>query len=407
MSAPNRFRNNSKAIAIGGPAWELALRKKLIGMVVNSDSKTGKLETTDGHSFYNMCSCSYLGLHQHPAILSAARDAIGNHQYLSVSPVRIRLKLFEDLEERLSRAFRGDVIYTTSATYSTLAVLPLLASGHIGDGTPRTIVYDKNCHFSMALTKPICADESTVLTIENNDLNHLETICKEYGRVAYIADGIYSMGGQAALSDLLSLQKRYDLFLYFDDAHAVSIFGDTGEGYIRASVPELNERTIVVGSLCKAFGAAGGFITLRDSKYRSLLERFGGPTGWSQEHMPAVMAAALASAEIHMTEELPRLQRELREKIEIFDNVIKTTDSGSPFPVRVITLGRTEDAMEISKKIFEQGFYVSPVFFPIVAQNQSGIRIMLRADVPASQVLKLAEIIKQELGSRRLGTDNV
>lgn len=249
----------------------------------------------------------------------------------------------------------------------------------------------------MALTKPICADETEVLTIEHNNVGQLEQICKEYGRVAYVADGVYSMGGKAVLDDLLELQRKYDLFLYFDDAHSISIFGSTGEGYVRSSVPELNERTIIVGSLAKAFGSAGGFIACKSPKYRSLLERFGGPIGWSQEHMPAVMAATLESARIHQTEELGRLQSELRERIHIFDEAVVTEDRYSAFPVRVVTIGRNSDTIKLSHQIFSEGFYVSPVFFPIVAQNESGIRIMIRTDVPKEEIARLAASIRNEM----------
>jgi 7-keto-8-aminopelargonate synthetase-like enzyme len=345
-----------------------------------------------------MSSCSYLGLHRHPDVLAAARNAIGEQAYLSIAPVRIRLRLLEEVEEQLRKAFRADVIYTTAATYSTLAVLPLLASGHIGDGKPRALVFDKNCHFSMALAKPICADETEVLTIAHNSVSQLEDACKKFGRVAYVADGVYSMGGRAVLDELFALQNRYDLFLYFDDAHSISIFGETGEGYVRDYLAELNERTIIVGSLAKAFGSAGGFIScVNDGRYRSVLERFGGPVGWSQEHLPSVMAATLASARLHQTPVLAGLQKDLREKIAIFDRQVVTEDAGSAFPVRVVTIGNTEDTIRLSKKILSAGFYVSPVFFPIVARDQSGIRVMLRTDVPNEEIYRLSLVIREEL----------
>lgn len=399
----HRFRHNDRAISIGDPSWTLAHDQGLIGLVVKPDITTGKLVNEKGHAFYNMSSCSYLGLHRHPKILEAAKAAIDEQQYLSVAPVRIRLRLLEEVEQELSRAFRADTIYTTAATYSTLAVLPLLASGHIGDGKPRTLVFDKRCHFSMALVKPICADETTVLTIEHNDISALEDICKKHGRVAYIGDGVYSMGGKAVLEELFRLQRQYDLFLYFDDAHSISIFGKTGEGYVRDFIPELNEKTIIVGSLAKAFGSAGGFISCSDKRYRTLLERFGGPIGWSQEHMPSVMAATLSAAKIHQTSELTDLQRGLVEKIQLFDSIVSTEDQGSPFPVRVVTVGESSDAIRLSKAIFEEGFYVSPVFFPIVAKGQAGIRIMVRTDVPTSELHRLATLIRRETSAKKPG----
>jgi 7-keto-8-aminopelargonate synthetase-like enzyme len=138
INLTHRFRNNAKAISLGDPAWSLAAEHGLIELVVTPDRETGNLVTRDGHAFFNMSSCSYLGLHSHPAILAAGQKAIQDQAYLSIAPVRIRLRLLEEIEEQLAMIFKADVIYTTAATYSTLAVLPLLASGHIGDGNPES-----------------------------------------------------------------------------------------------------------------------------------------------------------------------------------------------------------------------------------------------------------------------------
>lgn len=396
MNLTHRFRNNAKAISLGDPAWSLAAQHGLAELVVTSERKTGRLVTAEGHAFYNMSSCSYLGLHGHPMILEAAQKAITEQPYLSIAPVRIKLRLLEELETQLATIFKADVIYTTAATYSTLAVLPLLASGHLGDGKPRVMAFDKHCHFSMALAKPICADETEVVTIAHNDVNQLEEACKKHGRIAYIADGVYSMGGKAVLDDLFALQRRYDLILYFDDAHSISIFGRTGEGYVRDYLPELNEKTIIVGSLAKAFGSAGGFVSMKpELRNRKRIERHGGPVGWSQEHMPAVMAATLAAAKLHQTPELKRLQGELKTRIDIFDREVTTEDTGSPFPVRVVTVGNNEDTVQLSKRIFAEGFYCSPVFFPIVKQNESGVRVMVRTDVPKEEIQRLARVIRE------------
>jgi hypothetical protein len=42
----------------------------------------------------------------------------------------------------------------------------------------------------MALTKPICADETEVVTVSHNNVSQLEEVCNNHGRVAYIADGV-------------------------------------------------------------------------------------------------------------------------------------------------------------------------------------------------------------------------
>ncbi|HBL27689.1 MAG TPA: 2-amino-3-ketobutyrate CoA ligase, partial [Acidobacteria bacterium] len=82
---------------------------------------------------------------------------------------------------------------------------------------------------------------------------------KKYPRVAYVADGAYSLGGTAPVEGLLELQDRYGLFLFFDDSHSLSVTGAMGEGYARSLMPDqLNPLTTIVASLGKAFGGSGG-----------------------------------------------------------------------------------------------------------------------------------------------------
>lgn len=392
----HRFRNNQSMIGRSGSFWEKAKEAGVIDICVEK-FKDKKLVTSTGHEFINFSTCSYLGLHDHPAVIQGAVDAYTKYQQfdLSIAPVRIRLSMMDELENYLSQILKSTSIFTSSATVSTTAVLPLLASGHLTGGYPTTMVFDQHCHFSMALMKPICDDESKVLTCRHNDLDYLEDLCKKHQRVAYVGDGVYSMGGQAILKELFALQDKYGLFLYFDDAHSISIFGEHGEGYVRSFMDNLNPLTIIVGSLAKAYGASGGFISLDSPKYRDLLYRFGGPLGWSQNPNPAVMGAANASAKLHLSSELGELQNRLRENIRIFDSLVSTKEQGSFFPIRRIRLGEVDKAVFFSKKVYEKGFYLSPVAFPIVAKNDAGVRVMLRADVDKNTIRELANAIQE------------
>src|SRR3546814_11230407 len=110
---------------------------------------------------------------------------------------------------------------------------------------------------------PVVAAETEVVTVDHNDLSALERLCEAKGCVAYICDGVYSMGGEAPLQALMRLQERYNLFLYIDDAHGISILGAQGEGFARGQLPDaLGPRPIVAASLGNGFGAYGGVLML-------------------------------------------------------------------------------------------------------------------------------------------------
>jgi len=397
IAAHNRFRNNEKAIGIGNEFWEATARNGLSGIVANLVGE-GYLETEGGHRFLNFSCCSYLDLDSHPKIIEGAIDALRRYGVLDhcISRIRIQLPALLELEESLTSLFRAKVVTAISASAATAGVLPLMASGHLCGNRKPVMIFDKNAHFSMNLYKSVCGDETEVLTSPHNDMGYIEDACKKYGHVAYVCDGTYSMGGHAPVDDLLALQDRYGLFIYFDDSHSLSIMGEKGEGYIRSNIEDFNENTIIVATLNKAFGTSGGVIMFgpKGKHLALLLERFGGPLAWSQPMNIAAIGASLAAAEIHRSPELKRRQERLQRHITLFDERVDSEQRGNGFPIKLV--GASNDkVMATGLKLYQEGFYVSPVFFPIVPRNQAGLRVMVRAGVQESEILRLCDIIAE------------
>jgi 7-keto-8-aminopelargonate synthetase-like enzyme len=396
--AAHRFRNNDKAITLGNPAWDEALAHHLINLRVEVAGNDRLREVGTGFQFVNLSSCSYLGLHNHPAILEGAMQGLRESHVLwvPVSRIRMRLPIMDDVEEGLSELFRAHCIATVTASAGTAGVLPLVASGHLSDGKPPVMIFDKLCHFSMNLIKPICADETTVLTSPHNDLNFVEDICKKHPRVAYVADGAYSLGGVAPVQGLLELQDRYGLFLFFDDSHSLSVYGEYGEGYARSLMgPELHPRTVLVASLGKAFGGSGGTIMLPSAKHHDLTVRFGGPLAWSQWPNSAGLGAARASIEIHKSPLLRELQEKLRTNLAYFDSRITTPEKGDSSSIRLVVIGDELRTSEVSGEIFRRGFYTSPVFFPVAERGKAGLRVMIRADNNLKDIAAFCDAIEE------------
>jgi len=394
----HRFRNNEKAIAMGNPAWQEAYDRHLINLCVRYVGNDRLAVHETGFQFVNLSSCSYLGLHEHPALLEGAFDGLRRENAIDVpiSRVRMRLPLTDELEAHLSSLFRARCISAATASAATSGVLPLLASGHLSDGKPPVMVFDRFCHFSMNLIKPICADETEVLTSPHNDLNHLEDLCKKHPRVAYVADGAYSLGGTAPVEGLLELQDRYGLFLFFDDSHSLSACGARGEGYVRSKMGEdLNPLTVIVVSLGKGFGASGGAIMLGPAEHADVVLRFGGPLAWSQKLNTAGLGASIASAKIHATPELTALQKKLHDNLALFDSLLPTEQTGEPFSIRMVTIGDEKRASRVSEQVFERGFYTSPVFFPIVEKGKAALRVMLRADNRPDDIRRFVDAVKE------------
>ncbi|MGW6915333.1 8-amino-7-oxononanoate synthase family protein [Kitasatospora sp. NPDC054939] len=397
IAGPRRYRNAETMLATADPVWRAAGEHGLIGITVDSESNNRLIVRETGHEFANMVSCAYLGLNNHPSVAAGAVDALAESRstWLVTSTTRIRHNLLVRLEEELGELFGAHILPGASCTSLTAGILPLVASGHLGgSGEPRVMVFDRFCHFCMAYVKPICADEALVLNCPHNDLNYLEDLCRTYPRVAYVADGAYSMGGAAALDGLLELQDRYGLFLYIDDSHSLSIMGDRGEGFVRSRL-EMNELTVIVASLGKGFGTGGGVAMLGSREQFEFLHRHAGPVGWSQNMALPLVGASLGSAAIHRSPELKDLQARLQHNIDLFDELLPTTFAGNGLPVRRIDVGDADRAVELSAQLFERGYYSSAVFFPIVPKGEAGLRLMMRADMDDRLITDFAGHVRE------------
>ncbi|WP_199735354.1 aminotransferase class I/II-fold pyridoxal phosphate-dependent enzyme [Corallococcus sp. AB045] len=401
VMGPHLHRNNQKMIPASESAWAVARESNMLNIRVEAvDGQNHLREVDTGHEFANLCSCSYLGLNSHPDVIQGGIDALRREGItgLSMAEFRIRLGLMEELEEQLADLFGGPVLPAVTSSALTAAILPVLGSGHLTDSEPLVMVFDKFAHFSMAFVKPIVADETRVLNCPHNDMNYLEDVCRKYPRVAYVCDGVYSTGGATDLQALLTLQEKYGLFLYLDDSHSLSTQGKNGEGYIRSRLREMNDRTLIIASIAKAFGSTGGIAMLGSRKHYDFLYRTG-PMGWSQSLRTAAIGTSMGSIQVHRSPELAKRQEQLRRNIALFDEHIQTEQRGDGLHIKVVEVGEQDKAVKLSRELYKRGFYCSAVFFPIVPVGKAGIRLMLRGDLPTEQVQAFIGHLKEVLAT--------
>jgi 7-keto-8-aminopelargonate synthetase-like enzyme len=397
ITAPHRYRNTAKLAELSLGNWDAAQDSGLINMYLDSRPDGTLVDSATGQTLISMSSYSYLGLNNHPAVIDGAIDALREQGStgLGISATRMRPTLLRQVQTELSELFGAQCLVTLSCTVATAALLPLVSSGHLIDGQPRVTVFDKRSHFCMDLMKPVCADEAPVLIAPHNDIGFLEDVCRRYPRVAYVADGAHSMGGTADLPELLRLQDRYGLFLWFDDSHALSVLGDHGEGYIRSQLPEVSELTLITGSLDKGFGCPGGVVMLSRGHATGFVNTLAGPMCWSQTPSTASLGSILAAARLHASPELARLQGQLRANLAFFDEQVPSPLAGSPLPVRALTVGDRDTAVELSRQLLTRGFYAAPVYFPVTSRGREGLRIMIRANVGPEPLAAFTALLRE------------
>ncbi|WP_028696193.1 aminotransferase class I/II-fold pyridoxal phosphate-dependent enzyme [Pseudomonas cremoricolorata] len=396
----NQHGNYKRVIDTAETSWDYSQRSRLSGLNVTVLAPN-HLADQFGRRLHHFCTSSYLGLDYHPRLLNGAVDAIRQNGTLRIANSRNRCKLgvLDDYEWRLSELFQSHCLATLSCSAASAGVLPLLAAGVFSDKQPPTLVFDRFANASMSHVKAACADETQVLTLPHNDMDQLEQVCRDHPRVAYVADGLYSMGGMCDLEGLLFLQERYGLLLYLDDSHALSTLGEQGAGLVRPEIDQANEQTIIVASLDKSFGAGGGLVMLGSERHKRLIHRYGGPTNWSQSLNTAVIGAGLASIELHRTHTLTAAQDKLQKNLRLFDSLVPSEQAGSRSPIRLVRTGDAQSANQLSARLADQGYLTSAVFFPIVPNGSAAVRITLRADMEASVIIHFCTALLELAGA--------
>jgi len=382
-----------------------ALRSRAAGLFrirVEDQVLEGDLLTIEGRKVVNFGSCAYLGLNLDPRLKAGAIDAIERFgPVFSSSTAYTSIDLYQTLEDKLSQIFDAHVVIPTTTTLGHLAALPVL----IGDGD--AVLVDSQAHSTVHLgTQILQAEGIPVDPLPHNNLSALEAAIDEatrtYEHVWYLADGVYSMFGDVApLSAISDLLEEYpNLHVYYDDAHGFGWSGKSGRGYVLDGHP-LHPRMVVIVSLAKSFGSGGAAIAFPDPATAQRVQLCAGTLTFSGPLHPAELGAAIAAAEIHLADELVDRQARLRHQIDLVRSALVGASLPAvaldPTPVWFIRVGGLTQAMDLARRMLDDGFYLNLASFPAVSPTQSGVRFTHTLYHSDDQILAMIEVLTKHL----------
>jgi 7-keto-8-aminopelargonate synthetase-like enzyme len=364
---------------------------------------TGRTLRIHDRDLINFGLCSYLGLETDPRLKQGAIEAVNQFGVqFSVSRAYVSNRLYAELEELLGRIFGGQpVLVTQNTTLGHLAALPVIIEPN------DAVLVDFQVHHSVQTTvNQVRTKKVHIEYIRNDDMEQLEeriaALREHHRRVWYLCDGIYSMyGNEASVKKLEELLNKYEQFhLYIDDAHGMSWSGKHGRGFVLNQI-ELHERMIVVVSLSKSFSAGGGAIVFPNFELYHKVRSCGGPMIFSIPLNPPTLGAAVASAKLHLSEELALLQEQLMDKIRYFNltaqayhlPLVNATDN----PIRFIGVGLPKLAYAAVRSLQDRDFYTNIAAYPAVPMRRSGIRITITNYHTKEDILALIRTIAHTL----------
>ena len=344
-----------------------------------------------GTDVANFGLCSYLGLGDDPRLKAAAIDATERYgNSYSSSSAYTSLPLYVPLREKFQQMLGAPSLVTASTTLGHIAALPVLV--HSGD----TVVVDALAHASLLGVVPtLQAKGATIRHLAHSDLPGLAEIAEEApGRTWYVLDGLYSMQGVTAPAVELRemLDRHPDLWLYCDDAHSLGWSGLHGRGQFLERAG-WHDRLVMAFGLAKSFGTMGGVIATPDPVLIELIEITGGPMIFGGPLPPSTLGASIASADIHLSDELPGLQEELMERIRFVNDF--SAEIGLPLaakeetPLFFVEIGPVLSTISVAAAMLQRGFFLNPAAFPAVARNHGGVRFTVTRynDIPQIEAM--------------------
>ncbi|MBL4906602.1 MAG: 5-aminolevulinate synthase, partial [Sneathiella sp.] len=322
------------------------------------------------------CSNDYLGMGQNPKILKAMKDAIDQYGAGAGGTRNIsgNTHMLCELEKELAdlHGKESALVFTSGfvSNDATISTLGKLLPGAV-------ILSDALNHASMI--EGVRHSGCEKMIFRHNDIVDLEEKLKSIdpNRPKIIAfESVYSMDGDISpMKEICDLADKYNAITYLDEVHAVGLYGRRGGG-IAEREGLMDRITIMEGTLGKAYGIVGGFITASANIVDSIRSY---ATGFifTTSLPPVIAAGALASVR-HLKESQSE-RNSHQERAATLKRLL--SDAGLPVlqtpthivPVMVYDAALCKQASDML--LDEYGIYIQPINYPTVPRGEERLRI--------------------------------
>ena len=362
-------------------------------------STQGAHLTIDGKPFINFCANNYLGLANHPEIISAVKASLDDRGY-GLSSVRFicgTQDIHLELEAQLSQFLSQEATILFPSCFD--------ANGAIFDVLMKeadAIISDELNHAS--IIDGIRLSKAQRFRYKNRDMADLETqliAAKSARRRLIVTDGVFSMDGYLApLPEICDLAEKYNALVMVDDSHAVGFMGATGAG-----TPEffgVSDRVDVLsGTLGKALGgASGGYISAR-KEIVDLLRQKARPYLFSNSVPPSVVIGSLKALELVAKGD--ELRAKLKQNAALFRELMESagfTLLTGQHPIIPVMFSSEIEAAAVAKGLHERGIHAVAFSYPVVPLGKARIRIQLSAQHSKSDINQCVQAFTDAYANR-------
>ena len=344
----------------------------------------------------NFSSNDYLGLSQNKTIKNYTINIIKKYGIGSGSSrlVSGNFDFHEKTEKELAKKKKSEAAIIFSTGYlANYSILSSIFNSNIFKKNP-IVFSDKlnhQCIYEGCKNKDI-----KFLRFHHNDMNHLEYLLKKNKFKSnpkfILSETVFSMDGDFAdIESLVKLKKKYNSFLFLDEAHATGIYGDNGFGL---SLKFSNDIDCVTGTFSKAFGSFGAYVSCSKNLKSFLINKC--PSFIYSTALPFSLLASIYSS-IKMIPKLKNERKKLIKNSFYLREILKRENfniGNSQTNIIPIIIGDSKKTISISKGLERKGFYVVPIRPPSVPLNSSRLRISISSCHSQNNIKKLFNSLK-------------